>query len=98
MHTLNTIHEFSSLSIVPCYSKRSRALKATRRYTKPSDQAKQSSNRGYGEFRALLGSPELEGEARRTLQASGAKRRKAHPARIEESKPPRREPSPQYGK
>ena len=42
--------------------------------------------------------PELEGEARRTLQASGAKRRKAHPARIGESKPPRREPSPQYGK
>ncbi|KAF3574956.1 hypothetical protein F2Q69_00058470 [Brassica cretica] len=36
--------------------------------------AKQSSSRSYGESRALFRSPELEGEARQTLQATGAER------------------------
>ncbi|KAF3574327.1 hypothetical protein F2Q69_00058469 [Brassica cretica] len=73
------------------YPERIRAPKATRRYPKPSNRAKQSSSRSYGESRALFRSLELEGEARRTLQATGAERRKAQPARIGESKPPRRD-------
>ncbi|KAF3520389.1 hypothetical protein DY000_02060320 [Brassica cretica] len=78
------------------YPKRSRAPKATRWSTNSSNRAAQCSRRGCGESRALLISQELEGEARRTFQATGAERREPQPARIREPNPLRRKPSPQH--
>ncbi|KAF3550563.1 hypothetical protein DY000_02007205 [Brassica cretica] len=80
------------------YPERSRAPKATRWSTKSSHRAAQSLRRGCGEFRALLRSPELEREARRTFEATGAERRKAQPARIGEPNTPRQKPTPQHDK
>ncbi|KAF3590116.1 hypothetical protein F2Q69_00028772 [Brassica cretica] len=81
---------YPKLPTTQSYPERSRAPKATRWSTKSSNQAAQSSRRGCGEFRGLLRSPEHEGEARRTFQATGAERLEAQPARIGEPHPPRR--------
>ncbi|KAF2569129.1 hypothetical protein F2Q68_00025821 [Brassica cretica] len=51
-------------------------------------------NSGRDQSRAFIGVPDHEGKAQRTLQATGAERREAQPARFGESYPLRREPSP----
>ncbi|KAF3596085.1 hypothetical protein DY000_02021919 [Brassica cretica] len=70
----------------------SRTPEVNRRSAWSSNRVASNSRRD--QSRAFLEVPDPEGKAQRTLQETGAEHREAQPARIGESHPARRKPSP----